>query len=101
MPMEPKRITSTFRRTAPGILIQGHQRRIRAGDTRYSLYDGVITVRSDDAFEASLEFAVKKGVLVGISSGRPYGQRLNAKKDENKIRFSPDSGDRYLSTELY
>lgn len=71
-----------------------------------SLYDGVITVRSDDAFEASREFAVKEGVLVGISSGAAIWAAAElAKKDENIgkiiVTILPDSGERYLSTELY
>ena len=71
-----------------------------------SLYDGVITVRSDDAFEVSREFAVKEGVLVGISSGAAIWAAAElAKKDENIgkiiVTILPDSGERYLSTELY
>ncbi len=71
-----------------------------------TVVDRVITVENDDAFEASRNFALKEGLLVGISSGAALHAALQiAKKDENIgkkiVVILPDSGERYLSTNLY
>lgn len=70
------------------------------------IYDEVITVTSQDAFAASKEIALSEGVLVGISSGAAlYAAELVAKRQENAgkniVVILPDSGDRYLSTDLF
>ncbi len=71
-----------------------------------SVYDEVITVRNEDAFEEGRRFAVSEGILVGISSGAALkAGRVLAGRPENAGRtivvLLPDSGDRYLSTSLF
>lgn len=70
------------------------------------VYDEVVTVENDDAFEAGRTFAVSEGILVGISSGAALSAAVElAKRPENKgktiVTVLPDSGDRYLSTSLF
>ncbi len=70
------------------------------------VYDEVITVEGDDAFEAAKLIAKKEGVLVGISSGAALHAAIElAKRPENKgktiVALLPDSGDRYYSTPLF
>lgn len=70
------------------------------------VYDEVITVSNDDAFETAKLLAKKEGISVGISSGAAlFGAIEFAKKSENKgkviVALLPDSGDRYYSTALF
>lgn len=70
------------------------------------IYDEVITVTEEEAYEEARRFARSEGVLVGISSGAALeAARTLAKRPENKgkniVVLLPDSGDRYLSTELF
>ena len=70
------------------------------------VYDEVVTVENDDAFEEGRTFAVSEGILVGISSGAALSAAVElAKRPENKgktiVTLLPDSGDRYLSTSLF
>ena len=71
-----------------------------------AVYDEVLTVTSDEAYAAARELAVSEGILVGISSGAALAVALRvAKREENKgkmiVVLLPDTGDRYLSTELF
>lgn len=71
-----------------------------------SIYDEIIPVSDNDAFEASRLAGKKEGVLVGISSGAALHAAIElAKKDANKgkniVVILPDTGDRYLSTGLF
>jgi cysteine synthase A len=73
-------------------------------DTR--VYDSVVTVSNEDAFETAKLIAKKEGVLVGISSGTSlYGAIQIAKDPANEgktvVAILPDSGDRYYSTPLF
>ena len=73
-------------------------------DTR--IYDSVVTVSNEDAFETAKLIAKKEGVLVGISSGASlYGAIQIAKDPANEgktvVAILPDSGDRYYSTPLF
>ena len=73
-------------------------------DTR--VYDSVVTVSNEDAFETAKLIARKEGVLVGISSGASlYGAIQIAKDPANEgktvVAILPDSGDRYYSTPLF
>ncbi len=68
--------------------------------------DRVITVENEAAFEASRKVATKEGLLVGISSGAALHVAMEVAKEEaNRGRsivvLLPDSGERYLSTELF
>ena len=70
------------------------------------VYDEVIAVSNDDAFETSKLIAKQEGILVGISAGAAYYAALElAKRPENKgktiVALLPDSGDRYYSTPLF
>ena len=70
------------------------------------IYDQIITVSTDEAFEAARQLAQKEGILTGISSGAAlYTAKTLAKhpenKDKNIVVLLPDGGDRYLSTALY
>lgn len=71
-----------------------------------SIYDEVIPVSNEDAFEASKQIAKTEGVLVGISSGAALKAALElAERPENSgktiVALLPDSGDRYYSTQLF
>lgn len=70
------------------------------------IYDEVVAVENEAAFQAGKEIAKEEGILVGISSGAALWAALEeAKKPENKgktiVVFLPDSGDRYYSTALF
>ena len=70
------------------------------------VYDEVIAIENEDAFEIGREIARTEGVLVGISSGAALHAALElAKKPENAgktiVALLPDSGDRYYSTTLF
>ncbi|WP_334300587.1 cysteine synthase A [Anaerotignum sp. MSJ-24] len=70
------------------------------------VYDEIITVDNDDAFETGREIGRNEGILVGISSGAAvWAARELAKRPENKgkniVVLLPDTGDRYLSTPLF
>ena len=70
------------------------------------IYDQIITVKNEDAFEASRLLGKKEGLLVGISSGAAMHAALQlAKFEENKgkniVVLFPDTGERYLSTTLF
>ena len=70
------------------------------------VYDEIITVENDDAFETGRRIARSEGVLVGISSGAAVWAAIElAKRPENKgktiVALLPDSGDRYYSTPLF
>ena len=70
------------------------------------IYDEIIKINNEDAFEASKVIAKKEGVLVGISSGAAFLAALQlAKRPENSgktiVALLPDSGDRYYSTPLF
>ena len=70
------------------------------------VYDQVITVREEDAYQAAKLLAKREGVLTGISSGAAlHGAIQLARLAENKgkmiVALLPDSGDRYYSTPLF
>ena len=70
------------------------------------IYDEIIAVKDDDAFDCSRDIAKSEGILVGISSGAALSAAIElAKRPENKgkniVALLPDSGDRYYSTALF
>lgn len=71
-----------------------------------SIYDSVMTVSTQQAYDAARQLAQKEGILTGISSGGALAvAKILAQKPENKgkniVVLLPDGGDRYLSTDLY
>ena len=69
------------------------------------IYDEIIRIDNDDAFDTGKEIARTEGILVGISSGAALNAALQlAKRPENKgktiVALLPDSGDRYYTTPL-
>lgn len=71
-----------------------------------AVYDEVITIENEDAFEEGKAFARSEGILVGISSGAALKAAvILAERPENKgktiVALLPDSGDRYLSTPMF
>lgn len=70
------------------------------------IYDEIIPVSNEAAFEVGRFVARAEGVLVGISSGAALSAAIElAKRAENEgktiVALLPDTGDRYLSTELF
>lgn len=70
------------------------------------IYDEIIPVENEDAFELDHEIARTEGILVGISSGAALKAATElAKRPENKgktiVVLFPDTGDRYLSTPMF
>lgn len=68
--------------------------------------DEVLDIADDDAIRTSRELSATEGLLVGISSGAAaYGALLLAQRKENEgktiVALLPDTGERYLSTDLY
>ena len=71
-----------------------------------SVYDEIIRVVNEDALKTAALFGKKEGLLVGISAGAALWAGIElAKKEENAgkniVVILPDSGDRYLSTEMF
>lgn len=70
------------------------------------IYDEIMPVANEDAFAVARKIGKKEGILVGISSGAAAHAAIElAKRPENEgktiVILLPDTGDRYLSTELF
>lgn len=69
------------------------------------VYDAVITVENEDAFETARRVAKEEGILGGISSGAAIYAALKVAKELGKgkrvVAVIPSNGERYLSTPLY
>jgi len=71
-----------------------------------TVYDEIIAVENDDAFEMGRDIGSREGVLVGISSGAALWAAIQAAKrpenyGKNIVVLLPDTGGRYLSTEMF
>lgn len=71
-----------------------------------TVYDEIVTVGNEDAFETGKLIGKKEGILVGISSGAALHAAIEvAKREENEgktiVVVFPDNGDRYYSTPLF
>lgn len=71
-----------------------------------SVVDQVIPVSHEDAFDTARQLSYKEGILVGISSGAAMFAALSLAKlpenaGKNIVVLLPDTGERYLSTELF
>jgi cysteine synthase len=69
------------------------------------IYDDVVQVQSDDAWEMARRIAKEEGILVGISSGAAVYAAVQVAKgkgrDKHLLVILPDTGERYLSTGLF
>ena len=70
------------------------------------VYDEIVTIENDAAYEGSRMLARREGLLVGISSGAAFQAALaRARRAENEgkliVALLPDTGERYLSTPLF
>jgi len=69
------------------------------------LLDRIIRVKDEDALETARRLAREEGLLLGISSGANIWAALQVakefKKEDNIVVIAPDTGERYLSTELF
>ena len=71
-----------------------------------NIYDEVFPIENDDAFKYGRQFSQVEGILIGISAGAALAAAVQvAQKPENKgkniVVLLPDTGDRYLSTDLF
>ncbi len=70
-----------------------------------NIYDEVITIKNEEAFEAARKAGREEGILGGISSGAAIAAALKVAKELGKgkkvLAIIPDNGERYLSTPLY
>jgi len=69
------------------------------------IYDGVITVENEEAFETARTVARKEGILCGISSGAAIHAAIRVAKElgagKRVVAVVPSNGERYLSTPLF
>lgn len=70
------------------------------------IFDEVITVTDEDAYDIARKIAATEGIMVGISAGAAVWAALQVGKrpenaDKNIVVIIPDSGERYLSSDLY
>ena len=71
-----------------------------------TVYDEIIKVKDEEAFEMGREICRTEGLLVGISAGAALSAAVEvAKREENRgkniVVLLPDTGDRYLSTKMF
>ncbi len=70
-----------------------------------NIYDGIVQIENEEAFEVSRKMATTNGILGGISSGAAVAAAVKVAKELGKgkkvLAILPDNGERYLSTSLY
>lgn len=104
--VEPKDSPVLSEGTAGPHKIQGIGAGFVPNTLNTEIYDEVIKISNEDAFETAKRVAKEEGILVGISSGAALHAALElAKRPENSgkniVVLLPDSGDRYYSTALF
>ncbi len=104
--VEPKSSPVLSKGTAGPHKIQGIGAGFVPDTLNTKIYDEIITVENEDAFETGRNIARNDGVLVGISSGAAVWAAIQlAKRPENKgkviVALLPDTGERYLSTPMF
>ncbi len=104
--VEPAKSPLLSKGTAGPHGLQGIGANFVPGVLDRDIYDEVVTVTEDDAYDCARAVGKLDGVLIGISSGAALWAALQeAQKDENAgktiVVMLPDSGERYLSTDLY
>ena len=104
--VEPKNSAVLSAGTAGAHKIQGIGAGFVPAALNPEIYDEIIPVADEDAFETSRLIARREGLLVGISSGAAlWAAMLASKRSENKgktiVAILPDTGERYLSIDLF
>lgn len=104
--VEPKSSAVLSADTAGAHGIQGIGAGFVPGVLNTHIYDEIITVSDESAFETGRMIGKNEGILVGISSGAAVWAAIEvAKRPENEgktiVVLLPDTGDRYLSTSLF
>jgi cysteine synthase A len=104
--VEPKSSPVLSEGTAGPHKIQGIGAGFVPDTLNTDIYDEIITVANEDAFETGRNIARNEGVLVGISSGAAVWAAIQlSKRPENKgktiVALLPDTGERYLSTPMF
>lgn len=104
--VEPSASPMISKGTAGPHKIQGIGAGFIPKNLNQGVFDEVVTVDNEDAFKAAKLIAKTEGILVGISSGAALHAAIEfAKKPENEgktiVTILPDTGERYLSTELF
>lgn len=104
--VEPADSPVLTRGTAGAHKIQGIGAGFVPDTLNRQICDEIIAVENEDAFAAGREIARREGILVGISSGAALWAAAElARRPENKgkriVALLPDTGDRYLSSEMF
>ncbi|MBQ6170953.1 MULTISPECIES: cysteine synthase A [Ruminococcus] len=104
--VEPKSSPVLSEGTAGPHKIQGIGAGFVPDTLNTDIYDEIIPVTNEDAFETGRAIVRNEGVLVGISSGAAVWAAIQlAKRPENKgktiVALLPDTGERYLSTPMF
>jgi cysteine synthase A len=104
--VEPKGSPVLTKGTAGPHMIQGIGAGFVPETLNRSIYDEVIDVENEEAFDCSREIAKTEGILAGISAGAALAAAVQiARRPENEgktiVALLPDTGERYLSTMLF